>query len=141
MAETADPPAAALAWVKDLDQPLTYAALSQCTRVPASTLWHRKNGRACRRKAAAKRQYLTPSKEDGLEDYLLETYKRGFRVPKKLTSLDSHLPVSNLWYSSSTLSSTVDIEEIARAAVCHSIVPEASIFLKGDSSVRPVGHL
>jgi hypothetical protein len=84
MAEIADPPAAALAWVEDLDQPLTYAALSQCTRVPASTLWHRKNGRACRRKAAAKRQYLTPSEEDGLEDYLLETYKRGFRVPKKL---------------------------------------------------------
>ena len=30
------------------------------------------------------RQYLTPSEEEGLEDYLLETHKRGFRVPKKL---------------------------------------------------------
>ena len=84
MAATADPPAAALVWAKDLNQPLTYSALSQHTGIPASTLWHRKHGRASRRNAAAKRQYLTPSKEEGLVNYIRESKKKGFRVPSKL---------------------------------------------------------
>jgi hypothetical protein len=84
MAASADPPAAALAWLKDLDQPMTYAALSEHTRIPPATLWHRKHGRASRRDAAAQRQYLTPSEEKGLVDYILATKKRGFCVPAKL---------------------------------------------------------
>ena len=45
MAATADPPAAALAWLGGSGQPMTYVALSEHTRIPASTLWYRKNGR------------------------------------------------------------------------------------------------
>lgn len=84
MAENADAPAAALAWLNDLDQPMTYAALSEHTRIPASTLRYRKNGRPSRRDAAAQRQYLTPSEEKGLVDYLLWAWKLGRPIPSKL---------------------------------------------------------
>lgn len=84
MPTTADLPAAALAWLKDYDQTMTYAALPEHTRIPASTLWYRKHGRKCRRDAAAKGQYLTPTEEHGLVDSLLDSRRRGFDIPAKL---------------------------------------------------------
>jgi hypothetical protein len=49
----------------------TYAALSESSRVPASTLWHRKYGRPSKKEVTAQKQYLTPSEENALADYVL----------------------------------------------------------------------
>jgi hypothetical protein len=62
MATNAEPPAVELVWANIL----------------MSTLRHRKNGRAYRRKATAKGQYPKPSEENGLQGYLLEAYKEAY---------------------------------------------------------------
>jgi hypothetical protein len=48
----------------------TYAERSKLTAVPISTLWHHEHGRLSRKDAAAKRQYLTPSEEKTVVDYI-----------------------------------------------------------------------
>jgi len=59
------------------------AALSESSHVPASTLWHRKHGRPSKGDAAAQKQYLTPSEEKALADYILRWAERGYPVPVK----------------------------------------------------------
>jgi hypothetical protein len=71
MAETMDPAEAVLARMRSSPGPKTYAERSKLTEVPISTLWHHEHGRLSRKDAAAKRQYLTPSEEKTLVDYIL----------------------------------------------------------------------
>ena len=78
-----DPVADAITLRENSCQPLSYAALSKSTGIPSATLCHRQNGRMTRQAAAAHRQYLTPTEEDGLEDYILDAKKRGIRIPNK----------------------------------------------------------
>ena len=63
----------------------SYATLSRLTGVPASTLWHRANGRLSRRKNAANQQYLTPQEEDALLHYVLRMADNGLPLPVKST--------------------------------------------------------
>lgn len=49
----------------------TYTKQSKLTEVLKSTLWYHKHGRLSRKDAAAKRWYLTPSKEKTVIDYVL----------------------------------------------------------------------
>jgi hypothetical protein len=84
MPTTADPSAAALAWLKDYDQPMIYAALSEHTRIPALTLWYRKYSRKCRRNAVAKRQCFILTEEYNLIDSLLDLRRRGINISAKL---------------------------------------------------------
>lgn len=51
--------------------------------VPASTRWHRKNGRSTRRDKAAKEQYLSPQEEKGLANYVLRMCQNGYPLPVK----------------------------------------------------------
>jgi hypothetical protein len=53
------------------------------TAVPASTRWHRKNGRSTRRDKAAKEQYLSPQEEKGLANYVLRMCQNGYPLPVK----------------------------------------------------------
>jgi Tc5 transposase DNA-binding domain len=62
----------------------TSAVLSEFDHVPVSTLWHREYGRPTRREVAARKQYLTPSEEKALADYVLRMADRGYPVPVKL---------------------------------------------------------
>jgi len=65
-----------------------YAGLSRSTGIPASTLWHRANGRLLRRENAANQQYLTPQEERALLDYVLRMADNGLPLPvKSLRSL------------------------------------------------------
>jgi hypothetical protein len=75
---------AVLATLRSSTEHQTYAALSEISRVPASTLWHREHGRPSRREVAAQKQYLTPSEENALADYVLCMAERGYPAPVKL---------------------------------------------------------
>ena len=69
-------------------QSRSYAAISQSTGVPISTLWHRANGRLSRRANAASQQYLTPKEENALLQYALRMANNGLPLPvKSLRSL------------------------------------------------------
>jgi hypothetical protein len=61
-----------------------HAALPESSPVPASTLWHRSHGRPSKKEAAAQKQYLTPSEEKTLADYILRWAERGHPVSVKL---------------------------------------------------------
>jgi glycerol-3-phosphate O-acyltransferase len=52
---------------------ITYAALSDLSSVPVSTLWDRAHGRQSRSEKAAKQQYLTPQEEKALVSLCLGT--------------------------------------------------------------------
>jgi hypothetical protein len=67
-------PEAVLARMRSSPNPKTYAERSKLTEVPISTLWHHEYGRLSQKDAAAKRQYLTPSEEKALVDYILESH-------------------------------------------------------------------
>ena len=58
----------------------TFAALSELNSVPVSTLWHRAHGRRPRREKATSQQYLTPSEEKAVVDYLLRMSNNGFPI-------------------------------------------------------------
>jgi hypothetical protein len=73
VAEVMEPAETTLARTRSSPDPKTYAERSKLTEVPISTLWHHKHGRLSRKDAAAKRQYLTPSEEKTLVDYILES--------------------------------------------------------------------
>jgi hypothetical protein len=62
----------------------TYAALYDSSRVPTSTLWHREHGRPSKREVAAQKQYLTPSEEKALAEYILRWAEQDFPAPVKL---------------------------------------------------------
>jgi DDE superfamily endonuclease len=61
----------------------SYSALSELSDIPASTLWHRAHGRPSKREKAESQQYLTPSEEKALVDYLLRMSNNGFPIPVK----------------------------------------------------------
>ena len=84
MAEVMDAAGAVLATLKCSTKHETYAALSEFSRVPASTLWHREQGRPSRREVAAQKQYLNSSEEKALADYVLRMAERGHPAPVKL---------------------------------------------------------
>ena len=61
----------------------TYAALSELTGVPGSTLWHRRHGRASMQQKCVDQQYLTPQEEKALVTYVLRAARNGFPLPVK----------------------------------------------------------
>ncbi|KAJ6117814.1 hypothetical protein N7523_005565 [Penicillium sp. IBT 18751x] len=61
--------------------------LSEVSHVPASTLWHRANGRPSREEKAANQQYLTTSEEDALANDILRMAKNGYPPPVKFLPL------------------------------------------------------
>ena len=61
----------------------TYAALSEITGAPESTIWHRDHGRPSRREKAIAQQYLTPQEEKALVNYFLRSDKNGYPLPIK----------------------------------------------------------
>jgi hypothetical protein len=61
----------------------TYAALSEPSKIPVSTLWDRAHGRRPRREKAAKQQYLTPQEEKALVNYALRMSRNGYPIPVK----------------------------------------------------------
>ena len=66
----------------------SYAALSERTGIPASTLWHRAHGRPSKQQNAANQQYLTPQEEKALLDHALRMANNGYPLPvKSLCSL------------------------------------------------------
>jgi hypothetical protein len=78
-----DPASAALSEGLDPTKPKTYVALSECSKVPPSTLWHRAHGRPSRQEKATGQQYLTPSEEKALVNYVLRMSDYGYPVPVK----------------------------------------------------------
>ena len=54
-----------------VDEPRTYAALSEMSNVPISTLNHRDRGRRSREELAQRQQYLSPEEEKALVKFLL----------------------------------------------------------------------
>jgi hypothetical protein len=84
MPEAMDAAGAVLTTLKCSTEHETYTALSEFSRVPASTLWHREHGRPSKREVAAQKQYLTPSEEKALADYVLRMAERGYPAPVKL---------------------------------------------------------
>ena len=73
MTEATEPAETALARTRSPPNPKTYAERSKLTEVPISTLWHHEHGRLSRKDAAAKRQYLIPSEEKTVVDYILDS--------------------------------------------------------------------
>ncbi|KAL5331303.1 hypothetical protein ACEPPN_000833 [Leptodophora sp. 'Broadleaf-Isolate-01'] len=63
-----------------------YAARSG---VPATTLWHRNNGRPSIVQKGASQQYLTPQEEKALVTYLLRMAQNGFPLPLALPQSSS----------------------------------------------------
>jgi DDE superfamily endonuclease len=84
MAEVMDAAGAVLAASTGSTEHKTYSSLSKLSHVPASTLWHRGHGRLSRKEVAAQKQYLTPSEEKTLADYILRMAERGYPAPVKL---------------------------------------------------------
>jgi hypothetical protein len=82
-----DPASDAIAEGLDPSKPKTYAALSESSSVPLSTLWHRAHGRPSRQEKAERQQYLTPAEEKSLVEYLLRMSNNGFPVPIKYLRL------------------------------------------------------
>ncbi|KAF2187224.1 hypothetical protein K469DRAFT_725309 [Zopfia rhizophila CBS 207.26] len=78
-----DPASAVLSEGLNPSMPTTYAALSESSNVPTSTLWHRAHGRLSKEDKAIRQQYLTPSEETALVEYLLRMSNNGFPVPIK----------------------------------------------------------
>lgn len=61
----------------------TYAALSESSQIPISTLWNRAHGRRPRKEKAAGQQYLSPQEEKALVAYALRMSRNGFPIPVK----------------------------------------------------------
>lgn len=78
-----DPASAVLSEGLVPSKPKTYAALSESSNVAVSTLWHRAHGRPSREDKAKSQQYLSPSEEKALVEYLLRMSNNGFPVPLK----------------------------------------------------------
>jgi hypothetical protein len=84
---TTDPATVALARLIDSTHCLAWCTKSEVFRVPASTLWHRANGRSSREEKSANQQYLTTSKEDALANDILRMAKNGYPLPAKFLPL------------------------------------------------------
>jgi hypothetical protein len=83
--QTADPATDVLTKLDFFDSAkhLTYAALSESSNIPVSTLWDRAHGRQPRREKAAKQQYLTPQEEKALVNYALRMSRNEYPIPVK----------------------------------------------------------
>jgi hypothetical protein len=83
--QTADPVTDVLSRFNffDSENRLTYAALSDSSQIPVSTLWDRAHGRRPRKEKAAKQQYLTPQEEKALVNYALRMSRNGYPIPVK----------------------------------------------------------
>jgi hypothetical protein len=66
-----DPASQALVQGLRSDVRITYAALSEQSNVPLSTLHHRAQGRLSKQETAQRRQYLTPEEEKAVVNFLL----------------------------------------------------------------------
>lgn len=62
-------------------EPRTNVALSKWGKVPRSTLYHRAHGRRSKEDKARSQQYLTPSEEKALVQYLLLMSNHGYPIP------------------------------------------------------------
>jgi len=83
-----DPATTVLTNLCDPTTHITYAALSELSNVPTSTLCDRAHGRQSRSEKAAKQQYLTPQEEKALVNYALRISRNGYPLPvKSLRSL------------------------------------------------------
>ncbi|OCK92307.1 uncharacterized protein K441DRAFT_190422 [Cenococcum geophilum 1.58] len=63
--------------------PTTYANLSEWGQVPYSTIYHRARGRPSKEDKARSQQYLTPTEEKALAQYLKQSADLGNPVPIK----------------------------------------------------------
>ena len=70
MTKAMEPAEAVLIGISSSLNSKTYAARSKLTAVLISTLWYPEHGRLSRKDAAAKWQYLTPSEEKTVVDYI-----------------------------------------------------------------------
>lgn len=61
----------------------TYAALAERGEVPLTTVWHRAHGRPSKEDKAQRQQYLTPSEEKALVNFLLRRADLGCPVRVK----------------------------------------------------------
>jgi hypothetical protein len=84
MAEVTDAAGTDLTTLRCSTEHNTYTALSEFSRLPASILWHREHGRPLKREVAAQKQYLTPSEEEALANYVLRMAEQGYPAPVKL---------------------------------------------------------
>jgi hypothetical protein len=77
-----DPASQALAQNLPPNVRRTYAALAERCDVPVSvtTVWYRDNGRPSRQTKAERQQYLTPSEENALVKFVLQTAALGSPV-------------------------------------------------------------
>jgi hypothetical protein len=57
--------------------------------VSRSTAWHRARGRPTRKEKAARQQYLTPSEETAVVEYLLKAADNGFPIHVKALAVYS----------------------------------------------------
>jgi hypothetical protein len=103
--------------------------LSELSHAPASTIWHRHHGRLSTKDAAASQQYLTPSKEKALVDYVLRAADRGYPVPVKLLR---HLAWTTARQQSSTFPIPADDD-----AVRHPGKNWAQSFYKRHPELKP----
>ena len=78
-----DPASVALSNGLEPTRSQTYAALSEDCDVPRTTLWYRSHGRPSKEEQDKRQQYLTPSEEKALVEYLLRMARNGFPVPVK----------------------------------------------------------
>jgi hypothetical protein len=78
-----DPASVAISEGLDPTEPRTYAALSKRSTVPRTTLWNRTHGRPSIQEKAKSQQYLNPSEEKALVEYLLRMSNNGFSIPIK----------------------------------------------------------
>lgn len=61
----------------------SYAIRSRSTGIPVSTLWRRANNKPSIADKAANQQYLTPSEEQALVEYVLRLADNGYPLPVK----------------------------------------------------------
>lgn len=80
---TTDPATIALAKLTGFSDCNTWSAKSDSTNIPASTLWHRANGRRSKEEQAQNQQYLTITEEKSLVSHALRSARNGFPVPLK----------------------------------------------------------
>jgi hypothetical protein len=69
----------------------TLVALSKSSKIPYTTLWHRAHGRPSLQDKARGQQYLTPSEEEALVQYLLRMSRNGFPIPVKYLRSLAHV--------------------------------------------------
>ena len=73
-----DPATLALYRLNDSSDCITRSAKSGYTNIPASTLWHRANGRQSKEEKAENQRYLTDPEEKPLKDFVLRFAKMAF---------------------------------------------------------------